>query len=164
MSTTPLPIPPALWRKPLCILALGFGAGALPKAPGTWGTLVAVPFYLVLQPLPLAEYALVVLILFGAGVGWCGKTAQLLGVHDHPAIVWDEMVGFWVTMAIAPDGWRWMVSGFVLFRLFDIWKPWPIHRLDKQVAGGLGIMADDVVAGVYAAVCLSLGKLVFLPT
>jgi phosphatidylglycerophosphatase A len=163
MSATPPPIPPALWRKPMCIVALGFGAGILPKAPGTWGTLLAVPVYFILQPLPLGEYAIVLLISFGAGVWWCGKTAQLLGVHDHPAIVWDEMVGYWITMIVAPDGGWWLVSGFVLFRLFDIWKPWPIRRLDKQVAGGLGIMVDDVVAGLYAALCLLLGRVMLLP-
>jgi len=162
MSATPPPIPSALWRKPICIVALGFGAGILPKAPGTWGTLLAVPIYLILQSLSPGEYAAVVLILFGAGVWWCGKTAKLLGVHDHPAIVWDEMVGYWITMMAAPDGGWWLVSGFVLFRLFDIWKPWPIRRLDQQVAGGLGIMVDDVVAGLYAAICLLLGKVILL--
>lgn len=163
MSSTPSSIPSSLWRNPLCVIALGFGAGALPKAPGTWGTLVAVPFYFMLQPLSLSEYVAVVAMLFGAGVWWCGKTAQMLGVHDHPAIVWDEMVGFWVTMAAAPAGWLWLAIGFVLFRLFDIWKPWPIHRLDRRVAGGFGIMVDDLVAGLYAALCLFLGKLVFPP-
>lgn len=162
MAAAP-PIPPALWRDPLCIIALGFGAGALPRAPGTWGTLAAVPFFLMLQSLPLAVYAAVVTALFGAGVWWCGRTARLMGVHDHSAIVWDEMVGLWVTMAAAPAGWLWLAAGFVLFRLFDIWKPWPIRWLDRQVAGGLGIMVDDLVAGLYAAICLFLGKLVFLP-
>ncbi len=163
MSAAPSPIPVFLWRDPLCVIALGFGAGALPKAPGTWGTLAAVPFFLALQLLPLAAYAAAVAVLFGAGVWWCGRAARLMGVHDHPAIVWDEMVGFWVTMVVAPAGWLWLAAGFVLFRLFDIWKPWPIRWLDRQVVGGLGIMVDDLLAGLYAALCLSLGKLVFVP-
>lgn len=155
------PIPSSLWRDPQCVIALGFGAGALPKAPGTWGTLAAIPFYLVLQPLTLAAYVAVVTVLFATGIVWCGKAARSLGVDDHPAIVWDEMVGFWVTMTFAPRGWFWIVCGFMFFRLFDIWKPWPIQRLDRQVAGGLGIMADDVMAGLYSACCLYIAERVF---
>ena len=160
MSSSPSPLPPSVWQHPFSVFAIGFGAGALPKAPGTWGTLAAVPFFFVLQPLSFFEYAVVVAILFGLGVWWCGKTAKLIGVHDHPAIVWDEMVGFLVTMTAAPEGWLWVVCGFLLFRLFDIWKPWPIHLLDRRVSGGLGIMADDAVAGLYSATCLFLCKLV----
>ena len=163
MSVAPASIPASLWRDPASVLALGLGAGALPGAPGTWGTLVAVPVYLLLQSLSLIEYLMVVALLFIVGVWWCGRAARLLGVHDHPAIVWDEMVGYWATMAVAPQGWGWLVSGFVLFRLFDIWKPWPIRRLDRQISGGLGIMLDDLAAGVYAALCLYTGTLVFAP-
>jgi phosphatidylglycerophosphatase A len=156
MSSAPPPIPSTVWRDPLCVIALGFGAGALPKAPGTWGTLLAVPFYLLLRTLPFPAYVFSVAVLFVAGVWLCGKAGQALGVHDHPAIVWDEMVGFWISMAAAPPGWLWLLIGFALFRLFDIWKPWPIYWLDRRVAGGLGVMADDLVAGLYAALCLYL--------
>ena len=149
-------IPRSAWRNPLCWLALGFGAGGLPKAPGTWGTLLAVPFYLLLMRLPLLEYAVLIMVLFIAGIWICDAAGRVLGVHDHGAIVWDEMVGFWVTMIAAPPGWPWLVAGFVLFRLFDIWKPWPIFWLDRRVGGGLGVMVDDLVAGIYAALCLYL--------
>jgi len=160
-ASTPL-IPPAVWRDPLCVIALGFGAGALPKAPGTWGTLMALPFYLLLARLPVPEYLALTIVLFALGIWICGKAGRVLGVQDHGAIVWDEMVGFWVTMAAAPSGWLWIVVGFVLFRLFDIWKPWPISWLDRRVSGGFGVMADDVLAGIYAALCLHLGSVVLV--
>ena len=156
------PIPPALWRNPLCMVALGFGAGALPRAPGTWGTLAAVPIYLLLSRLALSQYLLLLTVLFLAGVWICGITVRKLGVQDHAAIVWDEMVGFWVSMAAAPPGWMWLLTGFVLFRLFDIWKPWPIAWLDRRIAGGLGVMADDLVAGLYAALCLHLSGIAII--
>lgn len=157
MAVSP-PIPSVLWRDPLCVAALGFGAGALPKVPGTWGTLAAVPFFLALQALTWAVYAAVVAVAFVVGVVLCGRAARRMGVQDHPAIVWDEMVGFWVAMAAAPTGWGWLAAGFVLFRLFDIWKPWPIRWLDRHVAGGLGIMIDDLAAGLCAALSLYLGE------
>ena len=161
MSPKSAPIPPAAWRDPLCVVALGFGAGALPRAPGTWGTLLALPFYPLLARLPLIEYVVLMAGLFAFGIWVCGKAGRILGVHDHGAIVWDEMVGFWVTMAVAPPGWLWIFAGFVLFRLFDIWKPWPIYWLDQRVEGGLGVMMDDLVAGIYAALCLYLGATLF---
>ncbi|WP_019529592.1 phosphatidylglycerophosphatase A [Dasania marina] len=144
----------AILTNPIHCLAFGFGSGLAPKAPGTFGTLMAVPLYLVLMQLPLLGYVLLLLVSFIVGVYLCGKTADDLGVHDHPGIVWDEFVGFWITMLLAPAGWLWLLIGFVLFRLFDIWKPWPINVLDKNMETGLGIMLDDVLAGVYAFICL----------
>lgn len=141
---------------PIHCLAFGFGSGLSPKAPGTAGTLVAVPLYLLLAGLPLPLYALVVLASFALGVYLCGKTADDLGVHDHPGIVWDEFVGYWLTMFMVPQGWLWVVLGFVCFRVFDILKPWPIALADRGVSGGFGIMLDDVLAGVYACVVLHL--------
>ncbi len=141
---------------PVHCLAFGLGSGLAPKAPGTFGTLLAVPFYLLFAHLSLPIYSIVVLLAFIFGVYLCGKTADDLGVHDHPGIVWDEFVGFWITMIAAPAGWLWIVIGFALFRLFDIWKPWPIRVLDKKMETGLGIMLDDVLAGIYAFVCLQL--------
>lgn len=135
---------------PRHFFALGMGSGLSPKAPGTLGTLVAVPLYLLLQGLPLWSYLLLVLAAFLLGVWLCEVTARNLGVHDHPGIVWDEFVGYWLTMAAAPQGWQWLVLGFVLFRLFDIVKPWPIRQADRHLGGGFGIMFDDVLAGVYA--------------
>ena len=138
------------------LLAFGFGAGCSPKAPGTMGTLLAVGIYLPLSYLPLWAYGLVLLLVILAGIWLCGKAARDLGVHDHPGIVWDEIAGFLLTMFAAPAGWLWIVIGFGLFRLFDIWKPWPIGWLDRRVGGGFGIMLDDLVAGLFAAICLQL--------
>ncbi len=141
---------------PVHWLAFGLGAGLAPKAPGTFGTLVAVPLYLFLAPLPLPAYLAVVAALALLGVWLCGRTARDLGVHDHPGIVWDEVVGYLLTMSAAPAGWGWVLAGFVLFRLFDILKPWPIAWLDRRIGGGLGIMLDDLLAGALALAVLQL--------
>ena len=149
-------ISPQLLRHPVDLLALGFGSGLAPRAPGTAGTLVAIPLYLLLQPLALHIYLPLVAILFLVGIPICAHTARRLGVHDHPGIVWDEIVGYLVTMALAPSGWLWVGLGFVLFRLFDILKPWPIQWFDSRVGGGFGIMVDDLLAGIAAAAVLFL--------
>jgi phosphatidylglycerophosphatase A len=145
---------------PVHFLAFGFGAGLSPKAPGTMGTLVAVPLFLLLANLPVYAYLAIITAAFLAGIYLCGRTASDLGVHDHGGIVWDEFVGYWITMILVPVTWYWVLAGFVLFRVFDILKPFPIGWLDKKVGGGLGIMIDDVLAGVYALICLQV--LVFL--
>lgn len=137
-------------RKLVYFLAFGLGAGKAPVAPGTFGTLVGIPVYLLLQPLSALTYALVVLILFVLGVWLCQVTERDLGVHDHPGIVWDEIVGYLITMFMVPAGWIWIVLGFILFRLFDIWKPFPIRQIERRIRGGLGNMLDDVLAAVYA--------------
>jgi len=137
-------------RDPRHFLALGLGSGLVPKAPGTMGTVVAVPLFLLLLNLPLWAYLLVLLTAFLVGIWLCEVTAQNLGVHDHPGIVWDEFVGYWVTMTAAPPGWLWLLLGFCLFRIFDILKPWPIRNVDRRVGGGFGIMLDDVLAGIYS--------------
>ena len=117
---------------------------------------MAVLLYIPLAMLPLTSYIVIIIIGSLAGIYLCEKTSNKLGGHDHPAIVWDEFLGFWLTMLFAPSGWRWIVIGFVLFRLFDIWKPWPISVIDHKVKGGFGIMLDDLVAGAYALVVLQL--------
>jgi len=137
-------------KDPVNFFALGFGSGLSKYAPGTMGTLVAVPLYLLLQPLSLIYYVAVAILITLIGVWICDRSANTLGVHDHPGIVWDEIAGYLITMIAAPTGWQWIVLGFVLFRLFDIWKPWPIKLIDRQVAGGFGIMLDDVVAALFA--------------
>ncbi|MDC1527605.1 phosphatidylglycerophosphatase A [Gammaproteobacteria bacterium] len=144
-------------RNPVHLLAFGFGSGLSPRAPGTMGTIVAVPLYLLMATF-LSQYAYLGLILvsFVIGIYLCGRTAKDLGVHDHGGIVWDEFVGYWITMFMVPLTWYWVLAGFMLFRLFDILKPFPIGWLDRKVEGGLGIMLDDVLAGVYAAICLQL--------
>lgn len=141
---------------PVHWLAFGLGAGLAPRAPGTFGTLAAVPLWWGLAQTPWWCYALVTLAAIGVGIGFCGRTARALGVHDDPGIVWDEITGFVITMTAAPVTWTALVAGFVLFRFFDIIKPWPIGWLDARVGGGLGIMADDVLAGVYAGAALQL--------
>jgi len=131
-------------------LAFGFGSGLLPGAPGTWGTLAALPLYLLLAPLPPAYYLALIAAMFLLGVWACGRAGRELGMHDHPAIVWDEVVGYLLAMTAVPLDWRWVLAGFALFRLFDILKPWPIRWLDRRVGGGLGVMLDDVAAGLLA--------------
>lgn len=149
-------LPSGFLRNPIHFAAFGFGSGCAPKAPGTVGTLMAVVFYLPMQFLPLELYGLLLVLAFCLGVWLCGKASSALGVHDHGGIVWDEFVGYWITMIAAPAGFVWIVLGFVLFRLFDIWKPQPIRYLDHHLDGGIGIMLDDVLAGVYALACLQL--------
>ncbi len=146
---------------PVHLLAFGFGSGLAPKAPGTFGTLAAIPFYLLLAMLPLWAYGLLVVIAAIAGVWICGESSRRLGVHDHGGIVWDEFVGLWITLLAVPPGWLWLVLGFGLFRLFDIWKPWPIRIADRQVSGGFGIMLDDILAGVFALAVLQISAWLF---
>lgn len=158
MARPPIPAD-IVFRDPYCFLGLGFGAGLAPVAPGTFGTLAALPVYALVAGLPLPVYLAVVIGLFLAGVPICRRCEERLGVSDHSGIVWDEIVGYLITMAAAPASWRAAALGFVLFRAFDILKPWPIRRLDRTVHGGLGIMLDDSVAGLFAAACLYLALL-----
>lgn len=148
--------PQRILSNPVHCLAFGLGSGLAPKAPGTLGTLAAVPLFFLLTSLSLSEYVFVVIFTAVAGIYLCGKTAIDLGVHDHPGIVWDEFVGFWITMIAVPVTWWSVVIGFALFRLFDIWKPWPIKWVDQHVSGGFGIMLDDVLAGLLALGSLHL--------
>jgi phosphatidylglycerophosphatase A len=112
--------------------------------------------YLILYKLAWFYYLALVILLFLIGIWICGVTARALNVHDHPSIVWDEIVGYLVTMIFAPAGWGWILLGFVLFRIFDIFKPWPINLLDKHLKGGIGIMIDDLVAGIFSLTLLQL--------
>lgn len=143
-------------KHPVHALGLGLGSGLAPVAPGTFGTLAALPLYLLLSGLSLPVYLLLLVLSAVVGVWICGQTAEALGVHDHPAIVWDEFVGMWITLIAVPTGWFPIALGFAFFRLFDILKPWPISWLDKHVSGGLGIMVDDILAGFLACVCVHL--------
>jgi len=118
------------------------------------GTLAAIPLWWLLAQLPLTSYLIVVSIAAVVGIAICGRAADQMGVHDHGGIVWDEFVGFWIAMAALPITWQSVILGFVLFRVFDIFKPWPISWLDKRVSGGFGIMIDDVIAGLAAAVVI----------
>ena len=148
--------PPGLLKNPVYLLALGFGAGLVPRMPGTAGTAVAVIIYIPMHTLSLPIYLGVVCLMFFVGIWCCGRASERLGVHDHRGIVWDEIVGYLTAMTFAPVGWPWAVLGFVLFRLFDIWKPWPIRWLDRSVRGGAGIMLDDLAAALYSGVLMQL--------
>lgn len=142
---------------PLHFLALGFGSGLAPFMPGTFGTLAALPLvWLFSVGLSFTSYLAITLIFSVAGIWICGKTAQDMQVHDDSSIVWDEVVGMLITMLAVPLSWQSLLLGFALFRLFDIVKPWPISYLDKNLHGGLGIMFDDIVAGLAALGCMQL--------
>lgn len=146
----------AVFSSPVHWLAFGFGSGLAPVAPGTFGTLVAIPLYLLCSGLSLVEFIGLTAVLFAVGVWLCGRSSSTLGVHDHPGIVWDEIVGYFVTMIAVPPQWYWILTGFVLFRFFDIVKPWPIRWLDQHVEGGFGIMVDDLLAGLFALAVMHL--------
>jgi phosphatidylglycerophosphatase A len=141
-------------------IATALGAGLSPKAPGTAGSLVALlPWWLLLRGLPVGWYLVVLATGFVLGVWACGVSDRRLGMHDQGALVWDEVIGVWITLLAAPAAWWWMVVGFILFRLFDIWKPWPVRWADRRIGGGLGVMLDDVLAAGYALVVMQAAAL-----
>ena len=140
---------------PVHLLAFGFGTGLAPKAPGTVGSLPGVLLAWLTLPLAFEWRIMIAAGLIAAGIWICGESARRIGVHDHPGIVWDEIAGMYVTLLVAPPQIAWWALAFGLFRLFDIWKPWPIRDLDHRLAGGTGIMLDDLVAALYAAVLLA---------
>lgn len=145
---------PRLLRKPAHLLAFGFGAGLMPKAPGTAGTLVAIPLFLLLMQTPELVHYTSLAVLFVLGIPICARTNAALGVSDHSSIVWDEIVAFMLVLEFTPLDAGWWLAAFVLFRLFDIWKPFPIRHFDLKLKGGLGVMFDDLLAAVYAIAAL----------
>lgn len=154
-APTGLALRKIVFGSPTAFLAFGFGSGLSPFAPGTMGTLAAVPFIFALKALGNPGFWIALLLLFLLGVYLCGNTSRKLGVHDHGGIVWDEMVGYWLSAAFVPLQWPWLLAAFLLFRFFDIFKPWPIRYLDKKVSGGFGIMIDDVVAALLTILLLA---------
>lgn len=150
------PIPDSIWQKPSHFIAFGFGSGAIPFAPGTFGTLIAIPFYLALCSLPLAVYITLVALIAVASMWLCERVSREIHIHDHQGMCLDEIVGYLVTMTGAPHGITWIILGFIFFRIFDIWKPWPIDYIDKKVSGGFGMILDDVLAGIYSIIFLKL--------
>lgn len=147
----------ALLAHPAGWIAAGFGSGLAPFAQGTAGSLAALlPWWFLLRELPWPIYLGVLALAFALGVWACGVAGARLGVDDHRALVWDEFVGQWFALVAAPAGAAWMLAGFALFRLFDVWKPWPIRLFDRRVKGGLGVMLDDLLAGAAAALVLQL--------
>lgn len=146
-----------LLASPAGWLACGLGSGLTPKAQGTFGSLAALLPWLLLRDLSVTAWLAIVVVAFAVGVWACGVAGRILGLDDHRSLVWDEFVGQWIALLpalLAP--WWAVVAGFVLFRLFDVWKPWPIGWLDRRVKGGAGVMLDDVIAGIFAAVVLFL--------
>lgn len=156
MTRTPPPVPEEVWRNPLYFIAFGFGTGAIPFAPGTFGTLIAIPFYLLLRPLPAYLYIVIVAILTAASIWLCDRVTREIKYHDHQGMNLDEIIGFLVTMTFAPTHWIWIIIGFGLFRFFDIVKPWPIQVIDEKTSGGLGVILDDVIAGLFSCAVLQI--------
>jgi phosphatidylglycerophosphatase A len=140
------------------LLAFGFGSGLSPVAPGTAGSLVALPLALPLVWLPLPAALAVVVAAFFFGIWLCGRVGRRLAVHDHSGIVFDEFVGMWLVLVFVPFHWGWWLAAFALFRVFDAAKPWPINWLDRRVHGGLGVMLDDLLAGGVALACLKVAQ------
>ncbi len=148
--------PKQILSDPVLFLAFGFGFGLANKAPGTFGTLAAVPLYCLIAQGGNVSYSLCTLSACLAGVWICGVAAGKLGEHDFKGIVWDEIAGYFVSLWLIPFSWQAVILGFILFRFFDILKPWPISWADRRIHGGLGIMLDDILAGLLANVVLRL--------
>jgi phosphatidylglycerophosphatase A len=149
-----------LFSHPAHFVALGFGSGLAPVAPGTFGTVLAWPVFWLLHPrLDAGGFLFVLAACFVGGIWVCDRTARDLGVEDHPAIVWDETAAFLVVLFFTPAQPLWQGIAFGLFRLFDILKPGPIRTVDARMRGGLGVMADDLMAAFFTLVCLMLLKL-----
>lgn len=160
MSTKYVLDPPdrrRLLATPAGWIACGFGSGLTPKAQGTFGSLAAIVPWLLMRELSVPAWLTIIVVSFAIGVWACDVAGRVLGVADHRSLVWDEFVGLWITLLpalVAP--WWAIVAGFALFRLFDVWKPWPIAWFDRRVKGGFGVMLDDVIAGLFAGVVLFL--------
>jgi len=145
-----------VWSDPRYFIGYGFGTGLLPKMPGTWGTLIAIPAYLLLAKFHFTLYLLFVLLFGLYAASLSEALSKEIGLHDDPGMNIDEVVGYLITMMAAPFSWWAIVLGFGYFRLFDILKPWPISWVDQNVKGGFGMILDDVIAGVAAMLSLKL--------
>jgi phosphatidylglycerophosphatase A len=139
---------------PAHLFALGFGSGLAKKAPGTFGTLVGLPLFWLISSHTFSTQLGVIFIMYVFGIYVCGKTGKALGVADHGSIVWDEIVAIMLVLAFVPRDWLLWPVAFLLFRLFDIWKPFPIRQLDAKLKNGFGVMFDDLLAAIYAIICL----------
>lgn len=148
-----------LLSHPAHFIALGFGSGLAPRAPGTFGTLAAWLLFPLLRT-PISDFVFLALLtsFFVAGILAADRTGRALGVPDHGAIVWDEIVAFWLVLFFAPPGLTWQAIAFLLFRFFDIVKPQPIRWADSRVGGGFGVMLDDIIAAGYAILALAVLK------
>jgi len=149
-------IPAKMLLNPVHFFALGFGSGLTPKLPGTAGTLVGVLIFILIPDMSWIAYLVIVVCGFLFGIFCCGYTARILNVHDHNSIVWDEIIGYMITMFMVPKEWIWILTGFILFRIFDILKPWPISFIDRRIESGLGIMLDDVIAAFFSLAIIQI--------
>jgi len=145
-----------LLQHPAHFFGLGFGAGLAKKAPGTVGTLIGLPLFWFISAYSLPTQFTVIAVLFVIGVPICAITGKALGVPDHGSIVWDEIVAMMLVLAFTPSQWQWWLVAFLLFRLFDIWKPFPIRQCDAKLKNGFGVMFDDLLAAIYAILVLQL--------
>ena len=147
-----------LLQHPAHFLALGFGSGLAPKAPGTAGTLVALPltWLMLMAKLSMPTQLMLIGMLFIVGIKICSITGKNLGAADHGSIVWDEIVAMMLVLTFTPPSWLWWLTAFLLFRLFDIWKPFPIRQCDAALKNGFGVMFDDLLAAIYAILLLAI--------
>lgn len=149
-------------RHPAHFLAFGFGAGLVPVAPGTAGTLLAFPLFWWIAPrLAAGEFFALLAVMFVAGIWACAKTGRALGVADYGGMVWDEVVAFLLVLYFTPDSYYWQACAFLLFRVFDILKPQPIRYYDRTFKNGFGVMLDDLVAAFYVLLLLALWRAFF---
>ncbi len=153
-----------LVSSPAHFIALGFGTGLAPVAPGTFGTLLAVPlFYAIAPGMSLPVFFGMLAVLFALGVWACGRTGRDMGIADHGAMNWDEVVAFMLVLALTPEGIGWQIFAFFAFRFFDVLKPQPIRHFDRTMKGGLGVMFDDILAAFYTLLVMALFKTLLFP-
>jgi phosphatidylglycerophosphatase A len=145
-----------LLQHPAHLFGLGFGSGLAKKAPGTFGTLVGFPLFWLISVYDLPTQLVLITTLFLVGIYFCDTTGKALGVADHGSIVWDEIVAMMLVLAVTPNQWQWWLTAFLLFRLFDIWKPYPIRQFDAKLKNGFGVMFDDLLAAIYAIFCIEV--------
>jgi phosphatidylglycerophosphatase A len=145
-----------LFAHPAHFIALGFGSGLAPKAPGTFGTLAGMLlFWILAESGPaIAPWLIFIALCFVIGVWACAQTGKNLGAADHRSIVWDEIVAMWLVLTFTPVGWLWWLAAFGLFRFFDILKPWPIRWFDVRLKNGFGVMFDDLLAAIYTLLAI----------
>jgi phosphatidylglycerophosphatase A len=156
------PTPAFVFSHPAHFVALGFGSGLAPLAPGTVGTLLAFPLYMALDlVLPPLYLFVVVVAFFGLGVWACGRTGRALGIPDHSGMNWDEVVAMLLVLLLTPVDWGWRAFAFFAFRFFDVVKPPPIRQIDRMIKGGFGVMFDDIVAAFYTVFLMALVKRLF---
>lgn len=154
MSNSRLPSFRFLFSHPNHFISLGFGSGLAKKAPGTFGTLIGLPLFWLIAPYSIGQQLIIITALFVLGIYFCTFTGRALGIVDHGSIVWDEIVAIMLVLTFTPLQWQWWLAAFILFRLFDIWKPYPIHQLEAKFKNGFGVMFDDLLAAIYAIICL----------